>query len=682
MNEKVRVKRFFAILLSFALVLQMGLTIFPQTVIAEEEETVTFDVTYSATELKRGDEITVTVNMPENNGQAIEAELQYDAEKLEVVSKTSKDGLSGTNGDSAFADVTNLTGKVKLVAVLSSVDTHFKGGQILEVTFKVKDTATVGGVGLKFICNDVAYESRTEIEGQLASHSITGIVPQKADAMVVVPLTGLVLDKSSLALNKGETATLTVEKQPADATADSITWTSSDTSVATVKDGVVKALKSGKTTITASCNGVTSQECVVTVTTPLKGIEVTGTTNEVKKGETTTLTVTYNPTDADITGNVEWNSSDKNIAEVKDGVVTAKKEGTVVITAKVGTFTADYNLTVKEIHLTEIQTAKTVELVKGKTKQLTVSYLPEDTTDNKTVVWSSNNKEVATVSKDGMVTAKKAGVAEITATVGSLTSVTTVTVTEIPITEVVFEKESLEVVVGQTADISKSLSIKPEDTTDDKTVAWSSSDETVVVVDKNGVITAKGKGTATITATVGSLSAELKVTVTDIPLESIAFDKVIEEMEVGETKTLGIIYNPENTTDEKTVEWSTSDDTVIKVENGTLTALKAGKATITATSNGKEVSCVITVNEKVEDTPVDKPETNKPETDKPEIDKPEVDKSENDNSETDKPQTDASGDESPKTSDSEYRAVYLVLLIGSFSGICILLAYKRRNMYR
>ena len=237
MNEKVRVKRFFAILLSFALVLQMGLTIFPQTVIAEEEETVTFDVTYSDTELKRGDEITVTVNMPENNGQAIEAELQYDAEKLEVVSKTSRDGLSGTNGDTAFADVTNLTGKVKLVAVLSSVDTHFKGGQILEVTFKVKDTATVGGVGLKFICNDVAYESRTEVEGQLASHSITGIVPQKADAMVVVPLTGLVLDKSSLALNKGETATLTVEKQPADATADSITWTSSDTSVATVKDG-------------------------------------------------------------------------------------------------------------------------------------------------------------------------------------------------------------------------------------------------------------------------------------------------------------------------------------------------------------------------------------------------------------------------------------------------------------
>lgn len=683
MKEKVKMKKIFAMLLSFVLVLQMGLTTFPQVISADETETVTFDVKYSATEVKRGDEVTVTVDMPENNGQAIDAELQYDTEKLEVVSKASGDGISGANGDTAFSDVTNPSGKVKLVAALLSVDTHFKGGRILEVTFKVKDTATVGTVGLKFISNDLVYDSKTEVEGQLSSHSITGIVPEKADVMVVVPLTGLTLDKTNVALNKGETATITVEKQPADATASNIVWTSSDPTVATVKDGVITALKSGKTSVTASCNGITSQACVVTVTTPLKGIEIVGNTNEIKKGESTTLTVAYNPTDADITGELKWSSSDSTVAEVKNGIVTAKKEGTVVITAEIGAFQATYALTVKEVHLTEIQTEKEIELIKGNTKQLTVTYLPEDTTDNKSVVWSSNNEEVAVVSENGTVTAKKAGVAEITATVGSLTSVTTVTVKEIPITEVTFEKETLELVEGQTADVSTSLKIKPENTTEDKSVVWSSSDETVAFVDAKGVITAKAKGTAIITATVGSHSAELTVMVTDIPLESIAFDKVIEEMEVGEAKTLGIIYHPENTTDDKTVEWNSSDETVIKVENGTLTALKAGKATITATSNGKEVSCIITVKEKEADKPetdkpeTDKPETDKPEADKPETDKPEADKLDNDNTNTNKPENG-----SPDTADNRDRVGYLVLLLGSLSGICILLGYKRRNMYR
>ena len=712
MKEKLRAKKIFAILLSFALALQMGLTAFPQVVSANEEEKVTFDVKYSATELKRGNEITVNVDMPENNGQALDAELQYDTEKLEVVSKKSGEGLSGTNGDSPFSDVTNSKGKVKLVAALLSVDTHFKGGEILEVTFKVKDTAKTGKVNIQFVVNDLVYESKTEVEGQLASHSIKGVVAQK-DVMIVVPLTGLVLDKSSVSLNKGETVTLTLEKQPTDATANKIVWTSSDPTIASVKDGVVTALKSGKTEIVATCDGVKSQVCTVSVTTPLKGIEIVGKTDEIKKGENTTLTVSYNPEDADVTGKVEWSSSDSKIAEVKDGVVTAKKEGTVIITAKLGTFTDNYSITVKEIHLAEIQTAKSVEVVKGKTTQLTVKYLPEDTTDNKAVTWSSNNEDVATVSAEGIITAKKAGIAEITAIVGSLTSVTVVTVTEIPITEVAFEKESLEILIGQKADVSGSLSIKPENTTDEKKVVWSSSDETVAVVDEKGIITAKNKGTAIITATVGSFTAELKVIVTNIPLESIAFDKVIEKMEVGETKTLGVIYNPENTTDEKTVKWASSDDSIIKVENGILTALKAGNATITATSNGKEVSCVIVVNEPKVDKPetdkpetdkpetdkpeADKPETDKPETDKPEADKPEADKPETDKSETDKPEadkpetdksetdkpnTDNSEDESPKTADNDYEIVYLALAIGSLGGIYILWAYKRREMYR
>ena len=77
-------------------------------------------------------------------------------------------------------------------------------------------------------------------------------------------------------------------------------------------------------------------------------------------------------------------------------------------------------------------------------------------------------------------------------------------------------------------------------------------------------------------------SVETEVNVKEIPLNSIAFDKVIREMTVGEKAVLNILYNPADTTDSKDVEWSTSDPSVLSVTNGQVTALKAGKATITA----------------------------------------------------------------------------------------------------
>ena len=250
MKEKVKAKKLLAVISSLALILQLVLSAFPQIITANEEEKVTFDVTYSTEEVKRGDEITVAVQMPENNGQALEAELQYDSEKLELVTKAQGDGLNGANGDTAFADVTSLDGKVKVVAILMNVDTHFKGGEILNVTFKVKDTAAVGEAGIKFVVNELAYESKTEVEGQLDPHTITGIVSENADVMVIIPLTSLVLDKTSVALTKGETTTLTVEQQPEDAIVDSFIWISSNSEVATVKDGVVTAKKEGTTVIT------------------------------------------------------------------------------------------------------------------------------------------------------------------------------------------------------------------------------------------------------------------------------------------------------------------------------------------------------------------------------------------------------------------------------------------------
>ena len=83
-------------------------------------------------------------------------------------------------------------------------------------------------------------------------------------ATVVIPVTGLTLDQSSVALYKGQIASLTVAVTPSNAT-ETVTWSSSDNSVATVSDGVVTAVGGGTATITAAAGGM-SANCTVTVT--------------------------------------------------------------------------------------------------------------------------------------------------------------------------------------------------------------------------------------------------------------------------------------------------------------------------------------------------------------------------------------------------------------------------------
>lgn len=159
------------------------------------------------------------------------------------------------------------------------------------------------------------------------------------------------LDKSSLELTVGESATLTATVTPAGQT---VTWSSSDPSVATVEGGVVKAVKAGEATITAMA-GEASATCLVTVKD--KGGDEPGPDNppasvtirldkdslELMEGESATLTATVTPAGQTVT----WSSSDPSVATVEGGVVTAVKAGTATITAKAGEASATCQVTVQ-----------------------------------------------------------------------------------------------------------------------------------------------------------------------------------------------------------------------------------------------------------------------------------------------------------------------------------------------
>lgn len=150
---------------------------------------------------------------------------------------------------------------------------------------------------------------------------------------VVANPTSVTLDKTTAELIEGETLTLTATVKPDDATDKTVTWTSSDETVATVKDGVVSAKKAGKATIIATC-GIQSATCEITVKAKViaaSSITLDKTTAELVEGETLTLTATVKPDDA-TDKTVTWTSSDETVATVKDGVVTAFKPGKATIT--------------------------------------------------------------------------------------------------------------------------------------------------------------------------------------------------------------------------------------------------------------------------------------------------------------------------------------------------------------
>ncbi len=233
------------------------------------------------------------------------------------------------------------------------------------------------------------------------------------------------------------------------------------------------------------------------------------------KGETVKLEATLVPGNAR-TKAVEWTTSDNDIADIdKDGTVTAISEGTAVITAKFDNKTASCTVKVKEIPLKSISISSGDFSLEnpGDKKKLTVNCYPADTTDSKDVVWSTSDKNIARISKDGTVEAYRKGTATITATVGEKTASVNVTVNTNKCDYFNFyvSPTDMKLKIGEYNEIKHGYSYSVG--YDEAVIKWSSSDESVVTVDKWGGVTGEGTGKAVITAELDGLTATCNVVV-------------------------------------------------------------------------------------------------------------------------------------------------------------------------
>ena len=353
-------------------------------------------------------------------------------------------------------------------------------------------------------------------EGTVTAHKV-GQATIKAtcgnkEASCVVNVLPIVVEeisfnKTSVSLKAGETVTLTATVKPDDATDKTVTWSTSDASVATVNDGVVTAKKVGTATITAKA-GDKSATCEITVVaTPVTAVTLNKTSVSLKAGETVTLTATVKPDDA-TDKTVTWGSSDESVAKVENGIVTAIGKGLSTITAKAGDTSATCMVTVS-VPVENVTLNKTeLVLQKGQEEVLVALVSPDDATD-KTINWSSSNVSVVRVDQNGAVAAEGAGTAVITASAGTKSATCTITVT-IPVESISLNMTERTIKVNET--VLLKAEINPSDATT-KSIQWSSSDVSIASVGSNGMVKGLKEGVATITASADGKSTSCTITV-------------------------------------------------------------------------------------------------------------------------------------------------------------------------
>ena len=341
--------------------------------------------------------------------------------------------------------------------------------------------------------------------------ALTATVP-----VPTVAVTSVRLDKDSLSFTgTGSSQTLTATVSPSNATNKTITWSSSNTSVATVSNGVVKAVGFGTATITAKSNNGKTASCSVTVNPIVvssvslnrSSLSFTGT------GSSQTLTATVLPSNA-TNKTITWSSSNTSVATVSsNGTVKAVGFGTATITAKSNNGkTASCKVTVNPIQPTGIKATPETSTLYGLngTVKLTANVMPSNAT-NKAVTWSSNNTSVATVSSDGTVKAVGYGTAVITAkTVNGLTSNCTITVKKVEVTSLTIATQPTKTsyYVGDTLNTA-GLTLKATYT--NGTAKTISSGFTC------NVSKLTSTGTQTVTVSYGGKTVSFKVSVTKAP---------------------------------------------------------------------------------------------------------------------------------------------------------------------
>ncbi len=340
----------------------------------------------------------------------------------------------------------------------------------------------------------------------------------------------------------------------------------------------------------------------------VEGITLEETSITLKVGESAALIANVSPVDAK-NKNVSWYTDNYSVARVSSsGVVTAINDGiaNITVVSEDGKFEATCIVTVNSNAVNGVELDKqTASITLNKTLQLNAIITPNNAADKK-VFWSSQNPTIASVSINGLVTAKQVGITTITVKTkdgefvdSCIIEVLPIKVTSVSINEDDFEDGVLKLSTNNSYNLE--YLIEPANASN-KDVTWSVEHESIATVDENGVLTAHNVGVTTVTVTTvdGEFTATCDIETYFQDLTTIAFTDNSKTLYEGDTYQTAVVFTPSNASN-KDVDYASSDiETATVDESGLITALKPGTVTITVSNEeGLSHSIVVTILEKV-----------------------------------------------------------------------------------
>src|SRR5579859_4246865 len=351
-------------------------------------------------------------------------------------------------------------------------------------------------------------------------------------------------------------------------------------------------------------SGVFDTASVTIAQVPVASVAVTPATANVPVGGVAQLTAT--PRDGAgnaLTGRVvSWTSDAPAVATVSaTGVVAGVAAGSATITATSEGQSGSAAITVVMVPVASVQVAPATANLRVGTTALFVADRKDaagNVLSGRTITWSSSTPSVASVSVDGLVNALGSGSATITATSEGQSGSSSVTVSVVPVASVSVTPSSANLRVGGSVQLTATAKDSAGNLLNGRAIAWSNSAPGVASVSASGAVSALTAGSATITATSEGQSGTAGVTVTVVPVASVAVSPSSATLRVGGTVQLAATTkdSANNVLTGRVITWSSNAPSVASVSgSGFVTALAAGSATITATSEGKSATAAITI---------------------------------------------------------------------------------------
>jgi uncharacterized protein YjdB len=391
-----------------------------------------------------------------------------------------------------------------------------------------------------------------------------------------------------------------------------VTWTSSNTNIATIDgNGLATTLAPGTTTITATVGTFTDSSVITVVPAHLQTITLTPTSVTMAAGTQQQFTAVGNFDDGStqVLVSALWSSSSTSVLTIdQNGLSLAVGPGTSTVSVTSGGVSVSTSVTVTTATLVSLAIAPANSLMPDDAaKQFTATgtFSDNSTQDmTQSVLWSSSTPTVATITNLGFVTSLSTGTTTITAMLGSVSNSTTLTVSNVKLVSIAISPANPRVQKGTSLKLTAVGTYSDGSTATLANVSWRSSKNNLANMRGNGVLHAKKAGTLTVTASAFGITGSTSVTIGTGTLVSVDITPANPTVAHGGTQQFVALGTfSDGSTQDVSIQshWSSTIPSVATIANapvnaGLATTFSTGVTTIGVNRGGITASTNLTAN--------------------------------------------------------------------------------------